>query len=35
MIRKAPEMKSNVNGDTEQSVTVYNISGVITDINIG
>lgn len=35
MIRKAPEMKSNVNGDTEQSVTVYNIIGVITDINIG
>lgn len=35
MIRKAPEMKSNVNGDTEQSVTVYSISGVITDINIG
>lgn len=35
MIRKAPEMKSNVNGDTEQSVTVYNISGVIQDINIG
>lgn len=35
MIRKAPEMKANVNGDTEQSVTVYNISGVITDINIG
>lgn len=35
MIKKAPEMKSNVNGDTEQSVTVYNISGVIQDINIG
>ena len=35
MIRKAPETKANVNGDTEQSVTVYNISGVITDINIG
>lgn len=35
MIRKAPEMKSNVNGDTEQSVTVYSISGVVTDINIG
>lgn len=35
LIRKAPEMKSNVNGDTEQSVTVYSISGVITDINIG
>ena len=35
MIRKAPEMKSNVNGDTEQSVTVYSISGVISDINIG
>ena len=35
MIRKAPEAKANVNGDTEQSVTVYSISGVITDINIG
>ena len=35
MIRKAPEAKANVNGDTEQSVTVFNISGVITDINIG
>lgn len=35
MIRKAPDAKANVNGDTEQSVTVYNISGVITDINIG
>ena len=35
MIRKAPEAKANVNGDTEQSVTVYSIAGVITDINIG
>lgn len=35
MIRKAPEAKANVNGDTEQSVTVYNISGVITNIAIG
>lgn len=35
MIRKAPEMKTNVNGDTEQSVTVYQIIGVISDINIG
>lgn len=35
MIRKAPETKANVNGDTEQSVTVYSISGVIQDINIG
>ena len=35
MIRKAPEMKSNVNGDTEQSVTVYQVIGTITDINIG
>lgn len=35
VIKKAPEMKTNVNGDVEQSVTVYNLSGVITDINIG
>lgn len=35
VVRKAPETKTNVNGDVEQSVTVYNISGVITDINIG
>ena len=35
MIRKAPKQKTNVNGDTEQSVTEYQVIGVITDINIG
>ena len=35
VIRKAPEGKVNVNGDTEQSITIYNIMGVIEGITIG
>lgn len=35
VIRKAPESRTNVNGDTEQSITVYNIMGVIDSISIG
>lgn len=34
VIRKAPESRTNVNGDTEQSVTVYNIMGIIDGLTI-
>ena len=34
IMRRAPEMRVNVNGDTEQSVTVYNIACVIDNITV-
>ena len=35
VIRKAPEAMSNTAGDTNQSVTIYSISGLIENISIG
>jgi hypothetical protein len=34
VVRKLPETRTNVNGDTEQSVSIYTIVGVIDSLSI-